>query len=75
MAVINDHGTIIITGEADIRNARLITLKGALKLEMVGMRRRGRSAYTILKQDFGYRGSRATVLAAVQADVDRLTGR
>lgn len=75
MAVINDHGTIIITGEADIRNARLMTLKGALKLEMAGMHRRGRSAYTILKQDFGYRGSRATVLAAVQRDVDALTGR
>lgn len=46
-----------------------LALKGALKLEMVGMKRsRGRSAYAILK-DHGYQGSREAVMERLRADV------
>lgn len=60
--------TVIDTPEG-IRIARLMALKGALKLEMKGMRRsRGRSAYSILKE-MGYKGSREEVLRQVEREV------
>lgn len=40
-------GGITISGAADIEKASLIALRGALKLEVRGMRRRGRSARAI----------------------------
>ncbi len=51
----------VITGPG-IARFRLIALKGALKLEILGMKRRGRSAYSIIKQEFGLKGSRESVL-------------
>lgn len=58
-----------------IGDIRLITLKAALKLELRGMMRsRKPSAYKMLK-DLGYKGSRETVLAAVEKDIAILLGR
>jgi succinylarginine dihydrolase len=61
--------------EQQIVNARLLTLRAMLKLEMKGMKRsRAPSAYSMLKQ-LGYKGSREVVLA--QLDKERqeiLTG-
>jgi hypothetical protein len=48
---------------------RLCTLRTALRLEINGMRSSGRSAYATLKTEYGYRGNRAAVLAAVKADI------
>lgn len=44
-----------------IQGARLLTLRQALKLEIKGMKRTGRSAYAILK-DEGFTGTRQQVL-------------
>lgn len=41
---------------------RLITLKGALKLECKGMKRRGRSVYSLVKKEFGLKGNKENVL-------------
>ncbi len=41
---------------------RMSTLRHALKLEIHGMRRKGRSAYAIIKAEFKLRGSRKEVL-------------
>ena len=41
---------------------RLLALRGALKLELVGMCRRGQSAYSIIKSQYGFRGSKQRVL-------------
>jgi hypothetical protein len=60
MAAISDPNKIALF--------RLCTLRTALRLEINGMRRAGRSAYAILK-DMGYRGNRAAVLAAVISDI------
>jgi len=61
--------------EQQIVNARLLTLRAMLKLEMRGMTRsRAPSAYSMLKS-MGYKGSREVVLA--QLDKERqeiLTG-
>ena len=46
----------------EIEFFRLRALRSALKLEILGMKRRGRSAYSIIKQEFGFKGSRNKVL-------------
>lgn len=40
---------------------RLLTLRQMLKLELLGMKRSGRSAYSIIKQETGLKGSRQSV--------------
>jgi succinylarginine dihydrolase len=61
--------------EQQIVNARLLTLRAMLKLEMKGMARsRAPSAYSMLKQ-LGYKGSREAVLAELdQQREEILTG-
>ena len=51
---------------------RLAALKGALKLETVGMKRRGRSAYAIVKEEFGFRGSKKNVLSQLEELIEEL---
>ncbi len=41
---------------------RMCTLRHALKLEIHGMTRRGRSAYSIIKSEFKLKGSKTSVL-------------
>ena len=45
---------------------RLLSLRSALKLEIVGMKKRGRSAYSIVKEEFGFKGSKRSVLADLE---------
>ena len=40
----------------------LLAMGGALKLELVGMQRRGRSIYSVVKQEFGFKGNKQKVL-------------
>jgi hypothetical protein len=56
----------VIEGEENIRHARLYVLKGALKLEIAGMQRHGRSTYSIVKEEFGFKGSKARVLKQLE---------
>ena len=51
---------------------RLLALRGALKLEVVGMKKRGQSAYSIIKQEFGFKGSREKVLQQLDEYVNEL---
>ena len=53
---------ITLTGE-QITKARLVALRYGLKLEILGMKKKGRSAYSILKKEYGYKGSRKDVLS------------
>jgi len=60
--------------------AQLAARKAALSLEIRGLKRRGRSAYSICKSEYGLTGSRESVLAQMQALVeqairDRQNGR
>jgi hypothetical protein len=41
---------------------RLLALRGALSLETKGLKRRGRSVLSIIKAEFGLRGTSKTVL-------------
>ena len=50
-----------IVGKDNIEVVRLITLKHMLSLEMKGLGRHGRSAYSIVKEELGFRGNRQRV--------------
>lgn len=53
----------MITGKANIQGMRMITLKHGLRAEIRGMRlTRGRSCYSIIKAEFGLKGSKQRVL-------------
>ena len=51
---------------------RLASLKGALKLEILGMKRGGQSVYSILKQEYGFKGSKQSILDQLQAKIEEL---
>lgn len=62
--------TVIDTPEG-INYVQLVARKGALRLEMLGMRRRGRSAYSIIKSEYGLKGSRESVLAQMDTLIEK----
>jgi len=61
---------MMITDKNNINKFRLLTLQSALKLEVLGMNRRGRSVYSIVKQEFGFKGSKAKVLDQLSRMID-----
>lgn len=50
----------IITGN-NIDRYRMKVLLSGLKLELEGMKRRGQSCYSIVKQEFGLKGNKQSV--------------
>ena len=65
----------MLTTPTQIEGARLLTLRSMLKLEMKGMSRsRSPSAYSMLKQ-MGFKGTRAQVLAELDAVRNELIGK
>ena len=60
--------TMLIGNQVEF--ARLLTLRKMLKLEMYGMTRRGRSAYSILKKELGLTGNKQRVYDQVCAMCD-----
>lgn len=64
----------MLTTPEEISAARLITLRGALKLELLGMKRRGRSAYSIIKEEFGLKGNKQRVYDQFDNIVKDITG-
>lgn len=61
----------MITGEQNIKNARILTLRSALKLEVAGLSRRGRSVYSIVKEEFGFKGNKEKVLEQLNAHIEQ----
>lgn len=61
----------VISTPDQIEAFRLLTLRQALKLEIKGMRRTGKSAYSIL-QEMGYSGTRGEVLAQLDKIREKL---
>lgn len=61
-----------LTGH-QIEAARLLTLRQMLKLEIRGMGRIGKhTAYSVLKKEYGYKGTREKVLSELDAWRDNL---
>jgi len=48
---------------------RMCALKSALKMETLGMKRRGQSAYSIVKQEFGFKGNKVSVLKQLEEKI------
>ncbi len=59
--------TMTATTPAEISAFQMLTLKGALKLETLGMKRRGPSAATLVKRQFGFKGNKASLLEQLEA--------
>ena len=53
---------MIIDRPEHIELYRMLTQKQALKLEIYGMKTRGRSAYALIKEMYGLKGSKQKVL-------------
>lgn len=62
----------VLNTPQQIDDARRLTLRQMLKLEMRGMKSRGRSAYSLLQSDYGYKGTREAVLKQLDAWRDAL---
>jgi len=62
-----EGGAVVVTGPEDIALVQLLAIKGALRLETVGLKRRGRSALSICKERFGFKGNAVKVLAQLEA--------
>lgn len=60
---------IVATGP-QINAIRILTLRSALGLELNGVRQRGPSAHSILKQEFGFRGNREKVFEQLNAWIE-----
>jgi len=52
--------------------ARMIALRAVILLEMKGLRKRGRSAYVLVKGLLGVRGSRKKVLLQLDRHIRKL---
>ena len=60
----------IYDSPAQINMFRMKALRGALKLEILGMKRGGRSAYALIKEGFGFKGSKAKVLKQLELKIE-----
>ena len=59
--IMSEKNPVVIDTPEGIAMYRLIVLRGALHLELMGMRRRGQSAYAIIKNEFGLHGNKQSV--------------
>jgi len=65
---------IVLNTPEKIYRFRLLVLELGLKLEIKGMKKRGRSCYSIIKEEFGLKGSRESVLTQFEAIINSLGG-
>ena len=49
---------------------RFLSLRSALKLECLGMTRRGQSAYSIIKAEYGFTGNKKSVLEQMEQIIE-----
>ena len=59
---------MMISGKINVLKYRILTLKSALKLEISGIKMsRGRTAYSIIKSEFGFKGNKQKVLSQFES--------
>ena len=58
---------IVCNTPEQIAAFRLLSIRGRLKLELKGLRFRGRSTFSIVKAEFGFKGNNAKVLEQFEA--------
>ena len=62
--------TMMFDTPDDIAFVRACSRKGALSLELKGMKKRGQTAYSIVKEVYGFRGTRTSVLEDITEFVE-----
>lgn len=55
---------------SEIARVRVLALRSALKLECMGLKRRGKSVYSIVKTEFGFKGDKQSVLSQLNDYID-----
>jgi hypothetical protein len=60
----------VITGVESIRLVQMLAWRGALHLETKGLRRRGRSVLSIVKQQMCFKGGAVSVLRQLEDYLD-----
>ena len=58
-----------LTNKEQINAFREITLLRALSLELKGLSRRGRSAYAIIKDEYGFKGNKQKVYNQLETNL------
>ena len=73
MPIEQHAGGVTITGDS-IMHYRLLTLIQGLKAEIRGMRltSKGRTCYSIIKREYGFKGSKEKVLVQIQEVMDNI---
>jgi hypothetical protein len=66
-----EDGAVVVTGERDTRFYQLLVWRASLKLEILGLHRHGRSAYSIVKSELGFRGTKASVLVQLSDYIEK----
>lgn len=56
------EGPVVINTPEGIEFVQLCARRGALRLEISGLKRRGQTAYSICKQVYGLKGNKQSVL-------------
>ena len=51
---------------------RILILRSALELEILGMKRRGRSADSIIKEEFGFKGNKQKVFDQIDKLIKKI---
>lgn len=63
--------SIVVTGTPQIMMTRALALKHALRLEIKGLRASNKfNAYQIVKQEFGFKGSKQKVLSQLEGWIE-----
>jgi hypothetical protein len=70
---VTETGAIVATGEG-IKVFQLLALRGALKMEAIGMKRRGKSALSIVKAQTGLKARTAEDMVPKYEDWLRAQG-
>lgn len=65
---------IVIEGKENVWKARMLTLRQALKLEIIGLKHRGGSVYALIKREFGLKGNKQKVYEEFTLLCEKVTG-
>ena len=63
---------ITLNTPEEIDMFRFLSLRSALKLECLGMKRRGRSVYSIVKAEYGLKGNKKSVLKQLEQIIEEV---
>jgi hypothetical protein len=63
-------GGMMITG-IHVKLYRMLSMRGAIKLESMGMKHSRGSITALAKREFGWTGNRAKILALLDAEIEK----